>query len=155
MSYEIVVVGGGIGGLTTAALLAKRGLSVCLFERQPFIGGCVAPFEKFGYSFHSSFGLHSLWNDGEIQQRIFKELSLPTPELRKISHAYTVLLDHEEVTVASDAGIFATTLQDAFPECSEAAAAFYERAAEIGELWLTSTTEGSELSGSSRSFISR
>ena len=31
--YDVVVVGGGIGGLTSAALLAKRGLSVLVVEQ--------------------------------------------------------------------------------------------------------------------------
>ena len=32
--YDVVVVGGGIGGLTVAALLSARGLNTCVLERQ-------------------------------------------------------------------------------------------------------------------------
>ncbi len=42
MSYEVVVVGAGIGGLTTAALLAARGVSVCLLEKSSQTGGCAS-----------------------------------------------------------------------------------------------------------------
>ncbi|MEP7119737.1 MAG: FAD-dependent oxidoreductase, partial [Byssovorax sp.] len=38
-SERVVVVGGGVGGLVTAALLAHRGLEVVLLERAPAIGG--------------------------------------------------------------------------------------------------------------------
>ncbi|KAJ1413936.1 hypothetical protein B484DRAFT_435080, partial [Ochromonadaceae sp. CCMP2298] len=37
--YDVVVVGAGIGGLVTASGLAQRGLSVKLFEKQPYLGG--------------------------------------------------------------------------------------------------------------------
>lgn len=36
---EVVVVGGGIGGLVTAAKLAKAGLRVTLCEQGPKLGG--------------------------------------------------------------------------------------------------------------------
>lgn len=36
---EIVVIGSGVGGLGCAALLAKAGHSVQVFERNSFIGG--------------------------------------------------------------------------------------------------------------------
>ena len=90
MSYEVVVVGGGIGGLTTAALLAARGVNVCLLERQSEPGGCVAAFEKFGYSFESGAGLYALWKPGEIHDRIFAELPLSPPEVKQLEPGYIV-----------------------------------------------------------------
>lgn len=44
---RVAIVGGGIGGLTAALLLSKRGQEVTLFERAPQVGGRVA-FEEQG-----------------------------------------------------------------------------------------------------------
>ncbi|MGB2798478.1 MAG: FAD-dependent oxidoreductase, partial [Dehalococcoidia bacterium] len=39
--YDIVIVGGGPNGVTSAAYLAKSGLSVCVLEERPeLLGGC-------------------------------------------------------------------------------------------------------------------
>ncbi|MGB2799984.1 MAG: FAD-dependent oxidoreductase, partial [Dehalococcoidia bacterium] len=38
--YDIVIVGGGPNGVTSAAYLAKSGLSVCVLEERPeLLGG--------------------------------------------------------------------------------------------------------------------
>jgi phytoene dehydrogenase-like protein len=37
---DIVIIGGGINGLTCAAFLAKRGLKPLVLERQAVVGGC-------------------------------------------------------------------------------------------------------------------
>lgn len=138
MPYEVVVVGGGIGGLTTAALLAARGVNVCLLERQSVLGGCVAPFEKFGYSFESGSGLFALWNPGEIHDRIFAELSVAPPEVKQIDPAYTVRLpDHSEIAVDSDSESFAENLRTSFPECAEQAIKFYQDAETLGTALLS------------------
>jgi len=47
---NIAVVGGGISGLSAAYFLLKKGHNVCLFERDPTLGGLAASFE-FGGSF--------------------------------------------------------------------------------------------------------
>jgi phytoene desaturase len=48
---RVVVVGGGIAGLATAALLASRGHSVDLLEKNPTLGGRVGSVERDGFRF--------------------------------------------------------------------------------------------------------
>ena len=61
------------------ALLAQRGVDVCLLERGPQVGGCAASFEKFGYRFEQGYGLFTGWEPDGIQQRVFSELPVDPP----------------------------------------------------------------------------
>src|SRR5204862_178981 len=71
MEYEVVVIGAGIGGLTAAAVLAKRGVKVCLLERQSYAGGCAANVEHAGYQFEPTHGLYCGWEpEGGVQSLI-------------------------------------------------------------------------------------
>ena len=48
---RVVIIGGGIAGLATAALLAARGNSVDLLEQNEELGGRVGSFERDGFRF--------------------------------------------------------------------------------------------------------
>jgi phytoene desaturase len=49
--YDVVVIGAGIGGLTCAAYLAKKGKKVKVFEQHNTPGGCCTSFSRKGFRF--------------------------------------------------------------------------------------------------------
>src|SRR4026207_85100 len=103
MSYDIVVVGGGIGGLTVAALLAARGLNTCLLERQSQVGGCIARVEFAGYDFEPGMGLYTDFGPGGIYEKLFSELPVDAPEATLLRSPYIVRqVDGTDVKLATD-----------------------------------------------------
>jgi C-3',4' desaturase CrtD len=134
MSFEVVVVGGGIGGLTCAALLSARGVGVCLVERASRAGGCAASFEHLGHEFETGAGLYAGWEPGGLHERVFAELPGAAPEAREVAPAYIVRLpDGADVRVGGTSEEFHETLRASFPECADAAVRFYREASQISE----------------------
>jgi phytoene dehydrogenase-like protein len=130
MTYDVVVVGGGIGGLTVAALLAARGVSTCLLERQSQVGGCLGRVEFSGHDFEPGMGLYTSFGPDEIHAKIFSELPVPIPDTSLVTTEYVVrLADGTDVMMYSDHR-FDDELRRVFPESATAAVEFYRR---IGE----------------------
>jgi phytoene dehydrogenase-like protein len=59
---DVAVVGGGLGGLAAAALLARRGLDVLVLERASTLGGRAGTHERDGFFFNE--GAHALYMGG-------------------------------------------------------------------------------------------
>lgn len=51
--FDVVIAGAGIGGIVCGALLAKKGVSVAIFEKQDKPGGYCTSFSAEGYTFDS------------------------------------------------------------------------------------------------------
>lgn len=49
--YDAVIIGSGIGGLTSADLLAQRGRRVLVLEQSSRLGGCCASYDLDGHKF--------------------------------------------------------------------------------------------------------
>jgi phytoene dehydrogenase-like protein len=86
---DVVVIGGGIAGLTAAALIGHRGRRVRLFEKAGDLGGRAATQVKEGFSFN--VGPHALYRDA-AGIRVLAELGIkPQGAMPQPSGGHAVL----------------------------------------------------------------
>tara|TARA_A100001388_G_C28758892_1_gene496521 strand:+ start:463 stop:1968 length:1506 start_codon:yes stop_codon:yes gene_type:complete len=90
---EIVVIGAGIAGLTSAAILSKLGLSVTLIESHTQSGGCAGTFKRKKYIFDVGATQVAGLEEGGIHSKIFKFLDIPIPEASILDPACIVDLN--------------------------------------------------------------
>ncbi len=76
---DVLVVGAGIAGLTTAGLLAREGLSVTLLEAHAQTGGCAGTFRRGPYVFDVGATQVAGLEPGGLHSRLFARLGVPAP----------------------------------------------------------------------------
>ncbi len=85
--YDIVVIGSGLGGLSTGLILAMNGYKVCVLEKNHQIGGTLQTFSRKGCCYDT--GLHYLGSldKGQILYKFFKYFDiLDMLELRRMDN---------------------------------------------------------------------
>ena len=76
LSQQAVVIGAGIGGLTTAALLLKAGMQVTVLEAHVYPGGSAGTFFHKGYLFDAGATLAGGFAPGGPHTRLAERLGL-------------------------------------------------------------------------------
>lgn len=94
-SRRVVVIGAGIGGLTVAALLARRGYQVRIFDQGFVAGGCASTFKRKGFVFDVGATQVAGLESGGIHQQVFAELDMSLPPFEPIDPACAVYLPDE------------------------------------------------------------
>lgn len=94
-----VIIGGGLGGLGTAALLARAGHPVTLLEKNPQVGGRANVFSADGFTFDMGPSWYLM---PDVFERFFRLLGT-TPEteldLVKLSPSYRLFFEGKRETL--------------------------------------------------------
>ncbi|MFM2061006.1 MAG: hypothetical protein RLZZ507_676 [Cyanobacteriota bacterium] len=96
---RVIVIGAGIGGLTSAALLAHRGYSVLILDQALVPGGCASTFKRQGFTFDVGATQVAGLEPGGIHHRIFSELNIELPEATFCDPACAVFLPGENTPI--------------------------------------------------------
>ena len=129
--YDVIIIGGGNGGLSSAATLSELGKKVILFERHNIPGGCGTSFKRGRFEFETA--LHQLSQMGTSEKpgplrEIFKRWQIEDKiEWVEIKELYRVNFpDGTGVTIPADRKKAEETLCELFPKEKDNIIRYYE-----------------------------
>ena len=126
--FDVIVIGSGMGGMTTAAALSRLEHKVLLLEQAQTIGGLTHSFSRDGFTW--DVGLHYCGTFGHDQPagRILDWLSGGTIEFRSVGTVYDTLHFPEsfEISVGRPTAAYKMELKDRFPDNAAEIDAYFE-----------------------------
>ena len=140
--YDVIVVGAGNGGLTSALSLAKNAFKVLLLERHNIPGGCATSFIRGRFEFevalHQLSSMGSVNNPGPLRMLLAKLGVLDKIELVEGSTMYRIVLpDHIDVTLPAQRDATVEALKKRFPEEKNAIDRFFELVEKLCLEWVS------------------
>ncbi len=124
--YDVVVIGSGLAGLTAAALIAKRGLSVLVVEHHYLPGGMCTTLRRRGFSFDTGTGLLYGFGERGVNPHRFVMNELGA-DIDIIEHRalLRMRLPDKQITFWPDYEQFVAELAAAFPTQADQVRALY------------------------------
>lgn len=113
--YDAIVIGGGISGLASAALLSAKGFKICLLEKEEKVGGSLYALKRDGHVLQG--GAHHIGGLGEGEQLhvLLDQLGLYDPQLFIPSPPLRVRVGQEELEVPFELKALENALYAHFP----------------------------------------
>lgn len=130
--YDIVIIGAGVSGLTSAALYSRLGYRVCVLEMDARPGGYIAGFNRLEYRFDSAIHwLNQCGADGLVTQA-FSLIGSDYPKTKTQHKIKTILSDHYQIALTTDVQQLEKQLIHDFPEDTNGIKRFFRQAKKIG-----------------------
>jgi C-3',4' desaturase CrtD len=95
-TYDLVVIGSGIGGLAAAGLVAQKGKKVLVLESNYLPGGCCSSYYRKGYVFETGATTLMGFDEGQPLHLLQQQLGFDL-EMQEINPAMTVWMDGQKI----------------------------------------------------------
>lgn len=122
-SYDLAVVGGGIGGLALAALAQRSGLRTVLLESHTKLGGCAGYFDRGDLTFDCGATALMGMAPGEPIRSLLHHVGLDLKVLR--TPEYRMCLPDGDLILTSDDSRWENDIRSRFPDLGESAVRFW------------------------------
>jgi phytoene dehydrogenase-like protein len=140
---DVIVVGGGIGGLVSAGLLVRRGLKVLLLEKEDKVGGYVTGFRQHGVYFDATGAFVAACLPGGEFHSLLSELGLEeTLSFLPIGSVWNIFPDMNVRFNYSTPEAYIDVLRREFPEKITAMEAYARQTRKMGAEFLAFETAG-------------
>jgi len=126
--FDVIVIGSGMGGMTTATALSRMDHKVLLLEQARTIGGLTHTFSRDGFSW--DVGLHycGMFGHDEPGEKVLDWLSGETVKFHSIGTVYDTIHfpGGFEIAVGRPAETYKTELKEHFPDNAAEIDAYFE-----------------------------
>lgn len=139
--YDVVVVGAGNGGLTSALRLAKSGLSVMLLERHNIPGGCATSFIRGRFEFevalHQLSGLGTEEFPGPLRGMLSELGVMDRLDFVRMDNLYRVVVPGSlDIRLEADRMAATAALKEQFPNQADNIDGFFNLLYEYCTQWI-------------------
>lgn len=121
--YDVIVIGGGMSGLSAGAHLASKNLRVLLLEQHDKVGGCTTSFERGDFTFDASLHEMAGGGPGKNDRGLFRLLQITGVDkkanLIELPHFYRSIFPGVDITLPNNWEGFKRVLKEKWPEESE------------------------------------
>jgi len=131
--YDIVVIGSGIGGLVSAALLSNAGKKVLIIEKEPKPGGYLTEFKDEGFLFDVSLHLLNGCSEGQYSNDVFSRCGIIDDiNFVKPKYLYRSVFPDLDVSIPqSDFDAYKKLLIEHFPKSENGIDSLFKKAREV------------------------
>jgi phytoene dehydrogenase-like protein len=120
--FDVVIIGGGLGGLESGVILSKEGMKVCVLEQHHTLGGNLQTFKRDGCIFDTGMHFFGSMREGEYLFKYFNYFGIADKlNLKQMDPDFELLSfsDGKEYSFQQGYPNFRSGLLNDFPEAKD------------------------------------
>src|ERR1700693_1565272 len=115
-TYDVIIIGAGIGGLVCGCYLARAGMKVLIAEQHFKPGGYCTSFKRKGFTFDAAAHSFGGYREYGLLRRVFNDFNVEKKIcIKRFAPSDTIITPHYNVSFWSDVEQTIKDFQVAFP----------------------------------------